>query len=72
MRLADRSTLFLMQEPAGHMKDRLGIEVTVSLPQLEKGDALGVPEQPGGFVIEGGGAFIQRAYPEGHVQPPAV
>jgi hypothetical protein len=44
--------LALMQETAGHMKNRLGVEITVSLPQLEEGDALGVPEQPGSLVIE--------------------
>jgi hypothetical protein len=72
VRAAGSPGLLLVKETAGHMKNGFGIEITVTLPQLEKGDPLRVPEQPGCLVIERGGAFIQRAHSQGHMKASAL
>ena len=37
---------------AGHVEDRLDVEITFTPPQIAEGDALGVPQQPGGLMVQ--------------------
>jgi hypothetical protein len=61
-----------MQELAGNVEYGLDVEVAFTLPQLEKVDVLGVPQQPGGLVIERIGTFLQLAHAQGDTEALAL
>jgi hypothetical protein len=57
---------------AGHVKDRLDVEISLAPPEITEGDVLGVPQQPGGLVVQRLVAFLQGADAEGYAQGAAL
>jgi hypothetical protein len=51
------------QEPAGYVEHGVDVQLPFVFPKIVKGDPLGVTNEPGGLVIQGGGALFQGAYP---------
>jgi hypothetical protein len=49
--------------PAGDVEDGIDVEVALVPPELAERDLLGMPEQPGCFMIEGGRPFFDLADP---------
>ena len=60
------------QITAGYVEHGVHVEIILVGPRLAEADLLGVPQQPGCFVIEGGGAILQRADPQGDAERAAV
>jgi hypothetical protein len=60
------------QMTARYVEHSVHVEIILVGPRLAEGDLLRVPQQPGRFVIEGGGALLQRADPEGDAERAAV
>jgi hypothetical protein len=60
------------QVTAGNMEDGVNIQFTLILPDLGECDMLGVPQEPGGFVIERGGPFFQGTDSQEHGDGSAV
>ena len=56
------------QVATGYLQHGVDVQVAVTGPDLAERDALGVAEQPGGLVVEGGDALLQRPDPEEHVE----
>jgi hypothetical protein len=50
------------------MQHGIDVQFAVTGPHLAERDALGVAEQPGGLMIQGGNALFQRTDPEEHVE----
>ena len=43
---------FSSKVPAGHMQHGIDVELTPVLPEIVERDALGVPDQPGGLMVQ--------------------
>ena len=61
-----------LEVAAGEMERGLDVEVVFAVPQLVKGDPLGVAEEPGGFVIERGDAVLERPDAKRHSERAAL
>ena len=48
------------------MEDGVHIQFALILPDIGECDMLGVAQQPGGFVIEGGGPFFEGTDSQEH------
>ena len=72
VRGAGRATVLLLKKTARDVEHRIDVEVALTFPEIMKGDVPGVPEQPGGLVVEGFGPFFQRPDAQGHPKPRAV
>jgi len=72
VRPAGGATPILVQVLARDMEHRLDVEIPLAFPQLQEIDVLGVPEQPGGFVVERLGAFFQLADAQGDAEALAL
>jgi hypothetical protein len=53
------------QVSAGDMQHRVDVEFSLILPQVVEADVLRVADEPGCFMVERGGAFLQGADPKG-------
>ena len=62
----------LFEVAAGELEGGLDVEIALAHPQLVKGDASGMAEQPGGLVIERRDAVLERSDTEGDPECPAL
>ena len=51
---------------AGDVEDGINVKIALGPPEVAECDLLGMPEQPGCFMIEGGRPFLQLADPQQH------
>jgi hypothetical protein len=58
MGTAPRRAVLDCQVTAGNVKHSIGVEITVRVPEGPERNSLGVSQQPGGLVIEGGGTVV--------------
>jgi hypothetical protein len=54
------------------VKDRVGIQVAFVGPEVLERDAVGVPQEPGRLVVEGGPSFLERADAEQNAEALAL
>jgi hypothetical protein len=54
------------QVAAGYVKHSVHVQFALVLPEIVKADVLGVSQKPGGLVIEGGCALLQRSDSKSH------
>jgi len=72
-RAARAPVLVPPQEAAGHLEHRFGIEVPpVSLQVSEEADPLGMPQQPGRFMVGGAGPGVLGGHSEQDLERVAV
>jgi hypothetical protein len=56
------------QKPAGDVQHRVGVEISLTFPELEKGNVLGMAPEPGGLVVERVVPLLERSDPEGNAE----
>jgi len=61
-----------IQMPAAYPKRCIDEEVPTGAAQTPEPDPLGVPQQPGGFMVPGAGVGLEGRHPEGDVQRMAL
>lgn len=58
------ATGHILQVPAGYMEHGVDIQLPLAGPDGTKRDSLGMAEQPGGLVVQGGLALLERTDPQ--------
>src|SRR5690606_37681315 len=66
------SASLLLQEAAAHVECGFGIQVAVTLPQLAEGDPAGMPEEPGGLMVQRSRSLRQGPDAQGDLEAGAL